>query len=955
MFRFVVCAFLVICSCFRARAADVYAKNYTVADGLPSNNVYFITSDNHGYLWFCTDLGLSKYDGHRFINYGIDQGLLDEEVFRLLPDSIGRYWMLNHSGQLTFLKDDNIALIKSNLKPTVFRSLAIGENNEVHLSYYNNLLTIKGQSFEQKRFNQDFELVWFYQGQLYGAGDFAYWNLNTGEKIDRLGFEGNFSNRISTKGDLVSISEGLQVVLISGVEKIDSLEIDSKYGEIIYTRPINRNQIWLGTRNGVLIYDFEAKAIIEYFLPGLSITSITADFEGNTWFSSLEQGVFKWPNSKVKTIRFDNEFGAKSRSLLTDSENRIWVGLLGEKYGIIEKDNTTTLGNIDFTNEGIIRIREYDNTVWLVTKKFAINSVTGDKMDNYLNDIYVSNDINLLLTSQVLSFNNQEFKSILNEVRPLYRTFKLKAHNKLIETKGRCVLRKNKNHLYIGTVNGLYSYSLASKATQKLFAEKITSAVLNIVKQDKDTIVVSTQGNGLFWIVNDQIVNRLDKKTGLPSSNIRSTHIDSFGRLWLNSSNQLFMVANQKASPINISNRIGLIKHTIESITSRANTIYLATEQGVVYFDYPSIGKERKPLLTLNEVKLNDEPLLNPQNSFSYNQNKLSFNVLGTSYLSEKDLQYNYKLVPVHDKWLTTFSDEIEFNALKPGVYTFIVKAETANGYASDQISFEFEISEAFYNKWWFQLILLVLVSLVIIIVFRWRVNRINKRHSLEKQQIEIQGEKERIERKLAVLQERALRNQMNPHFVFNALNTIKGFYAENDVTRAGNYLQKFSRLLRVMLTVDQGTIKLEKELELISLYCELMQIRHDFHFNFHIDLDEDLELEEHVIPAMLVQPFVENAIIHGLVPKKESGTVTISVTENNDILNLIIEDNGVGRSIKSNSTHTSRATEITKERLMLLEKLNKTKAQINITDLIENNQPKGTKVVIEIPVVYEI
>jgi sensor histidine kinase YesM len=239
-------------------------------------------------------------------------------------------------------------------------------------------------------------------------------------------------------------------------------------------------------------------------------------------------------------------------------------------------------------------------------------------------------------------------------------------------------------------------------------------------------------------------------------------------------------------------------------------------------------------------------------------------------------------------------------------------------------------------------------------IVFRWRINRINKRHYLEKKQIETQREKERIERKLAELQERALRNQMNPHFVFNALNTIKGFYAENDVARAGNYLQKFSKLLRVMLTVDEGTIKLENELELISLYCELMQIRHDYHFNYQIEVEKDSETSELLIPAMLVQPFVENAIIHGLVPKKESGTVSISVEEHAENLRLIIEDNGVGRSIKSNAAHVSKATEITKERLMLLDKLNKTKAQINIVDLKENNKPTGTKVIIEIPIVYE-
>jgi sensor histidine kinase YesM len=327
--------------------------------------------------------------------------------------------------------------------------------------------------------------------------------------------------------------------------------------------------------------------------------------------------------------------------------------------------------------------------------------------------------------------------------------------------------------------------------------------------------------------------------------------------------------------------------------------------------------------------------------------------VQGISYLSENDLRYEYQLLPLHKNWQNTNSNRVEFNALQSGNYTFQIRAVTSNG-VSTVLSRDFEIKEAFFYKTWFQLIIMFLISIVMFIVFRWRINRINKRHYLEKKQIETQREKERIERKLAELQERALRNQMNPHFVFNALNTIKGFYAENDVARAGNYLQKFSKLLRVMLTVDEGTIKLENELELISLYCELMQIRHDYHFNYQIEVEKDSETSELLIPAMLVQPFVENAIIHGLVPKKESGTVSISVEEHAENLRLIIEDNGVGRSIKSNAAHVSKATEITKERLMLLDKLNKTKAQINIVDLKENNKPTGTKVIIEIPIVYE-
>jgi ligand-binding sensor domain-containing protein/uncharacterized membrane protein len=936
------------------KATDIYARNYTVADGLPSNNIYFVTADNQGILWFCTDLGLSKYDGQKFTNLGIDQGLPDEEVFQLLPDSLGRYWMLNHSGTLSYIKNDSAFALASQPSSSIIRSMTVGSDNSVHLSYYNNLITVSAQKVEEKKYLKDFELVWYYDNVLFGAGDFSYWNLNTGKKVGYLGFTGKYSNRINRTNELISISEGLKLILLNGTEKIDSVEIGEEYAEIIYSKPIDKNTIWIGTRNGILLYDFRTKQILESFLQGLSITSLVVDFEGNTWFSTLEQGVFKWPNSKVKTFKIQNEYGTKVRSLLLDNNKIIWVGLLGEKYGVIKPDNTLETYHIDLTNEGIVRIREYDNQVWLITKQFAVNSATGDKLNNYLNDLYVSSKLNLLFTSQVLKFSNSDFNGLLNIEKPLGVFSEISYDYRVVESKGLCVLEANEDNVLLGTIDGLYNYNISSNSSQKLFEKEITTAVLNMVYYSTDTIVISTQGNGLFWIKGNKIVARLDNDKGLPSSNIRSTHIDEFGRLWLNSSNQLFVVPGLNKSPINISNQVGLRKHTIESITSRNGHIYLATEQGVLFFKYPSVAKPKAPLLSFQDVYVNDELVSEKSDyNFNYNENKIAFNVQGISYLSENDLRYEYQLLPLHKNWQNTNSNRVEFNALQSGNYTFQIRAVTSNG-VSTVLSRDFEIKEAFFYKTWFQLIIMFLISIVMFIVFRWRINRINKRHYLEKKQIETQREKERIERKLAELQERALRNQMNPHFVFNALNTIKGFYAENDVARAGNYLQKFSKLLRVMLTVDEGTIKLENELELISLYCELMQIRHDYHFNYQIEVEKDSETSELLIPAMLVQPFVENAIIHGLVPKKESGTVSISVEEHAENLRLIIEDNGVGRSIKSNAAHVSKATEITKERLMLLDKLNKTKAQINIVDLKENNKPTGTKVIIEIPIVYE-
>ncbi len=198
----------------------------------------------------------------------------------------------------------------------------------------------------------------------------------------------------------------------------------------------------------------------------------------------------------------------------------------------------------------------------------------------------------------------------------------------------------------------------------------------------------------------------------------------------------------------------------------------------------------------------------------------------------------------------------------------------------------------------------------------------------------------------------------MNPHFIFNALNTIKGYYSEGNDEKAGDYIANFSSLLRKLLENTEQTIPLSTEIEMLQLYIDLTKIRYKNAFEYKIEVDEAINPNEVSIPTLLLQPIVENAIIHGLSPKKTNGLLLISFLKKNSVLECLVTDNGIGREAaaqkQKHRQHESKAIEITLERLSLIENETETKSSLKITDNYDkNHNPSGTIVTIQIPYNY--
>jgi sensor histidine kinase YesM len=229
--------------------------------------------------------------------------------------------------------------------------------------------------------------------------------------------------------------------------------------------------------------------------------------------------------------------------------------------------------------------------------------------------------------------------------------------------------------------------------------------------------------------------------------------------------------------------------------------------------------------------------------------------------------------------------------------------------------------------------------------------------NSLQKELLLAEKQKTATEKKLLELEAKALRAQMNPHFVFNCLNSIKSLIQENKTDTGVSYLTTFSKLIRTLFNnADKKEITLYDEIETCKLYLQLEAMRFDSKFAYAVTVDETIDLKSVHVPALIIQPFIENAIWHGIVPKENEGKVLLSVQKTNDNIEIVIDDDGIGREAskqnkaKTNIGHQSKGINLTQTRLELDSLLQQRKVELKTIDKCdESGRPTGTKVILEI------
>lgn len=943
-------------------------RNFTSHNGLPSSFLYRVYTDQKGFVWVSGSAGLSRFDGNTFRTFTIRDSMPDHEVFDIYDDRKGKIWFTTLRGIPGYVKNNKVysyAAIPAIQTEKVI-SVYPASNGDVWFG------TFEGNLF-QTRNDSVLHVFSGHKTRVVGMAEDKQkrlWYLTYESNclyvvegdhskviyVPELNGRYHYSRRpvLLKSGNMAFYGLGFCGIFDIKTGEVKTVADSKIFGDdlVICLHEDEMENLWVGTNHGVylLVKRTDGSYFLKrHFLQHIKVSSITQDFESNFWISSLGQGLYMIPYNPAYAISAKSNTSSSNITALTrDKNGKIFMGaddgnileLVGYNLNVTYKETEKY-----FIARVTAHLNHSDHSAWFIKDDGLIIVENGNyiRIKDYIfgkcafeapgGDVWIGG-------AHALYHFNKKGKKI-NE----YGVGRVNA-----------VACDQQGQIWFANEQGLNVLNNGKtlvKYPASLFGNQWVSDIE--VDTTRDLFWVSTFSNGLFVISDKRIVYHLNSQNGLTSDFINDVVQDYQGDIWIATKKGInYIHFDEQNFPelFRIGSESGLVTEEVNRIMITEQKIYVGTSDGLSILEKRNLRfRSASPRVYIGNVSIAEkeqEPALNYR--ISYTQSRLKIDVIGLSYHTNEPLVYKYIMEGLDSSWSYTNSPSIHYNSLLPGKYVFKVKAINQDGVQSEQAAeVNFEVSFAYWQTLWFRVFLLFIVLLVLFASMAVRVRYIKRREE----------EKTRLTRLLGELELTALKAQMNPHFIFNSLGSIQNLINRDKKMEANIYLSKFARLLRMTLDYsDKREIPLADEINMLEHYLSLESLRFTNKFEYIIDTATGLDLYEVKIPPMLLQPFIENSIKHGLLPKKGDARLVVQFKrQNDDTLYCMVEDNGIGRvqreKLKENSQmgHVSKGIKITRNRLELLNQIRNKPAEIRITDLYhDSGDAAGTRVEVVIP-----
>ncbi len=966
-------------------------KRYSVSDGLAQSQVYALVEDNDGYIWMGTQGGgLSRFDGKTFQNFTTKNGLSNNYIQALCLDQMGNIIIGTQNGLTVFYgqnfktfapangDDLKIETIVADAKDTLW----IGTNKGLFVFQNDSLQKYLPENPMLKQYIYDIAID--NNNTLWLASDVGLIQLKDKHALlhkNPYGFKSNFINRlfIDDQNKLWVATYGDGIFTFSN-NSFSHISLDKNY--IVFDIISVDDKLWMGTlRNGIVVLNkknLNASQFTEKSgLPGNQVRALAQDSWGNIWVGLSGSGTACYTGQRFEYYSRDN-------------------GLPGRQVYSIEKGKNSTLF-LGVSDHGLYKFDQNKQPKFepiAGLEQVKVKALFRDSRDQ----LWVGTDSKgayILQNDSLIKIDGLSvdwIKCFAEDPRG----------NIYIGTAGGGI------NLLTPTDSGKYQIDLLTTHDGLL-----ESRIVDLITDSLGRVWFATLSHGIGVILPDKTIVNFTQKDGLKSNDIRSLAIDQQQTLWIGSPSSGITTMDLSANVLSFSPFNYKHNHVIYFLQFDANdNLWIGTEAGLdkiildkqreevetYHYSKPDgflgvetctnsslldannqlwfgtidgfcktlpeekIANTVPPKLKIEQINLFYKPLqethlknyldahgqIKDTLILTYQQNHLTFIFKGIDLINPEKVKYQWILKGQEDTW-APFSDarQVSYSNLKPGTYQFAVKSCNKDGACTPKPEVvNFVILAPFWQKLWFKIAGYGGLLLFSLLLVGLRIRNIRKK-SKEK------NERLMLEKNVLELEQKALRLQMNPHFIFNSLNSIQGLIAANDNKNARLSLTKFSKLMRQTLQNSRESfISIEQEIAVLTNYLDLEKHTHQNKFEYTISADENC-LEE-LIPPLLIQPFVENAIIHGVLPKTDTGLITIDFNRKNNTLIVQIQDNGIGRSKSSekNKTirnyHKSTGLVVTRERIENLGQ----EDGIEFVDLVDaDGRAMGTRVIIRLPI----
>lgn len=967
--------FFLLCTFFiqKGVAQSHYFRNYSVDDGLPFINVSVIFQDSKGNLWSGGYGGLSKFDGINFTNYSAQNGLLNHFVTGITEDTQGNLWIgtikgVNKLSGKTFTAYTD----KQGLIGNFITALLTDSKGNVWFASDKGVSKLSNGAFVN--FSLQNGLADNLISCIYEDKEGTIW-LGTGKGISAIDGNKIVNYDIPGKSATAKINcitedfgHTLHIATTQGLYKFYKNKFtrieNKKISDINITSVItdNTGALWLGTDNGLIKYENEK--IQTYTLDANKnsdlISCLLLDYEDNLWIGTYA-GLFKYRQNPF--VSYGSEDGLTDRfiyGILRDTKDRLWVGsknnglylLKGNKFFHQDNVKAGTVNAIYEAPDGLLWIATDKGLIVYNGERIINSKDTSSVFKHTVNCFYKDTHNNLWIGG-----NNEVYKYKYNENR-----FVRYPISGLVEnTEVWAIAEDRKGTLWLGTyLGGLF------KNDKYGFVE--CSSELGMQSDSYLTSLVDNEGNIYWgtldgvWMYNPETKQLVSFKEtdGINSNLIYSL---TFGQ----TQNEIWVGTNQGLNKIEI-NKFkqsgqkviipfgkeegfsGVECNSNGTWVDKDGTLWFGTVNGLIKYDplkYVVNTKEPKTNITGFRLFYTDT-ILSPNTHLSYDNNNITIYCSGVCLTNPDKVQYSHILEGFEKTWALPSKERlVTYSNLPPGRYTFRLISHNNEGvWNKIPVSFTFTVDKPYWKTWWFITIAALLIIAGFTLAIRYRILQIKAR----------ERRKTELNKRIANIESQALRAQMNPHFIFNTLSSIQHYISNHNTDAALKYLSKFAKLMRkIMENSKTPMITVAEELNALNLFLELEIMRFDKKFEYTITVDPEIDQNYDRIPSMLIQPYVENAIVHGLLPKQSPGKIIIALQKQNDTILCIVEDNGIGRENsqqfkKNRVQHKSMGMNITQERLDILNAGFNSNISCEIIDLFDKGYPAGTRVRLIIP-----
>jgi ligand-binding sensor domain-containing protein len=828
--------------CVKLDAQHRPVVHYTTADELPTNNIYMCSEDSIGFIWLASENGAVRFDGKNFNLFTVDNGLPDNEVLSISPDSSGRMIARTFTKSAAYYDDIHQRFV-SESEDSIWKK-KINQKNEIQDMDFNNRSNIL--------------------------------------------YKGDIINQENKQGITTHIATNRGVYILTNEVLTDSIIFTQYIGEQLIQGSYldNNNNIWITTQNdGVYcVLNLGAKAIDEK--NGLPFQGVQSLFMQNDTLIA----------------------GGNIGQIAVIYSNRI------EKFNLVENASKTIFNKVR-------KIEIVDQTLYVAHSR-GFTQFEWPSMKFKQNDSRNFKDYHLDQLNQYLYKGSSS----------TFEKSDLKNDNLIFTYPKRvtCIESNDNENIWFGSLDGLYNYSAKSNTVNKFECKDsiINSRIADLKMDQYGILWIATGAHGLLAKVGDDIFD-FDEKKGLASNNCR-TLFTTGNTIYVGTSKGVsaltYELINNKItirSVQNYSQAQGIADAVVNQVILYKDKLYMSTSNGISILDQAI--EQKNVNIVINNVFVENQKIATSsvyELEWIQDDIRIDFSAICFTCGPNYPAQYAFFRSGEDTIWNSTEERSINLLSIKPGSYTFLVKTQD-----SKAKKILIKIIAPIWSTWWFWSMIAAVGAIIFFVLWKSRLKRIHNRAA----------ERISMDKKFAQLEMSALRSQMNPHFLYNTMSSLQYVIRTSPTEASEQYVVKISQLMRLLLETSRNEfVSVRKEVDFIQAYIEIENIRFNNKYTWDVQIAEGFNTEIE-IPSMLVQPFVENAINHGLRNRTDDkGDLLITIRKVSNFIVISVIDNGIGRKRAAefkdkNPDHTSRGIEITMERISVLnDKYNlKSKAEI--------------------------